>query len=393
MTASVNVHSENVNPCTTKAPKAPVNNQKCDNSDGERWMKSTKQPTMEACKKSCTGKCISVTYYAHGGCDQFSTCCKKKTSEAGANAVIVNKCPVTNGLKCDNSNGERWMGKSDQTSVEKCVQKCKDTKGCLAITYYPHGGCDQFSTCCEKTVKGDNTHAIAVPKGAQCPSHSECDVTQGEVYIGSSSKKVADYDTCKKSCMDDAVCQSITYYVDGWCSHFSTPCTKTRDTPNAHAQHLKDFTTTPPPKNNFNGQECDVSKGENFIGQTSGHVADLAACKKSCDDDAECQSITFYGNDKFCSHFSTKCTKRRDVPNAHAEKLKDFKTTPASNNANHEECDVAQGEVYMHESSKIQDNYAACEKSCNDNEFCQAITYYNHGWCRDRKSTRLNSSH
>jgi len=143
---------------------------------------------------------------------------------------------------------------------------------------------------------------------------------------------------------------------------------------------LKDVTTAAPSKGNFNGKECDVSQGENLLVQTSGHNSDLAACKKSCMDDAKCQSITFY-NDKWCSHFSTRCEKTKTVDNAHTERLKDFKTTPTPEDLNHEECDVSQGEVQLHKSSGIVDDYAACEKSCNDVAQCKSITFYAHGWC------------
>ena len=131
----------------------------------------------------------------------------------------------------------------------------------------------------------------------------ECDVSQGEIYLTKSSVKASNYTACKKSCMDAGACQSVTFYKDGWCSHFSTRCEKTKSAI-AHAERLKDFTTAPPSAGY--GKECDVSQGENWLGQTSTHTSDLAACKKSCMDDAKCQSITFY-KDKWCSHFSTRC--------------------------------------------------------------------------------------
>ena len=53
-----------------------------------------------------------------------------------------------------------------------------------------------------------------------------CDSTAGEVYMKSSPGKVK-LGRCKKACENTAGCQSITYFNNGWCSHYSTPCTKT----------------------------------------------------------------------------------------------------------------------------------------------------------------------
>jgi len=61
----------------------------------------------------------------------------------------------------------------------------------------------------------------------------------------------------------------------------------------------------------MDGMVCDVSQGEVFL-PTSCQVSNYAACKKSCEDEPECKSITFYGNINepgFCTHFSTECKK------------------------------------------------------------------------------------
>ena len=57
---------------------------------------------------------------------------------------------------------------------------------------------------------------------------SECYVGAGEVYMRNSPGKGLSLEQCKKSCVDAAGCQSITYFDSGWCSHFSTPCTKVK---------------------------------------------------------------------------------------------------------------------------------------------------------------------
>ena len=55
--------------------------------------------------------------------------------------------------------------------------------------------------------------------------------------------------------------------------------------------------------------------GEVYLKQSSAKVSDLAACQQSCEDDVECQSITYYKGG-WCSHFSTDCTERRIGYNA-----------------------------------------------------------------------------
>ena len=52
-------------------------------------------------------------------------------------------------------------------------------------------------------------------------------------------------------------------------------------------------------------------------------VDDLAACEKSCNDDAKCQSITFRKDwTQNCNHFETKCLYRQPQAMAIAKSLK-----------------------------------------------------------------------
>ena len=73
---------------------------------------------------------------------------------------------------------------------------------------------------------------------ADVGSNTECDASAGEVYRSQSSSKVSDLAACKKSCEDDAGCQSITFFDSGWCSHFNTGCTKTKSTSKAISMRL-----------------------------------------------------------------------------------------------------------------------------------------------------------
>ena len=74
--------------------------------------------------------------------------------------------------------------------------------------------------------------------------NSACDAGAGEIYLGASSKQVSDEEACKKSCEDAAACKGITFYSSGWCSHFSTECTKTKADGNAISNRLSRATTT-----------------------------------------------------------------------------------------------------------------------------------------------------
>ena len=62
-----------------------------------------------------------------------------------------------------------------------------------------------------------------------------------------------------------------------------------------------------------NDAVCDVSAGEKYLSNSPGAGQTIETCRRTCEDSAECQSITFY-NSGWCSHWSTLCavTKRND---------------------------------------------------------------------------------
>ena len=147
----------------------------------------------------------------------------------------------------------------------------------------------------------------------------ECDVTHGEIYLKSSSGVTSDFAACRKSCNEVPVCQSITYYSKSkYCSHFTTGCEITKRVDDAVSMRLH---------NHFdNNLECDVSKGEIYLEQSSNKASDFHACVKSCEDESECQSITFYENG-WCSHFSTECLHKKAHDNCYATRVKKPTTT------------------------------------------------------------------
>ena len=66
--------------------------------------------------------------------------------------------------------------------------------------------------------------------------------------------------------------------------------------------------------------ECDAGGGEVYRSQSPGILSNIAACKKSCEDVAECKSITFFSSG-WCSHFSTECTATKPTSKAMSMRL------------------------------------------------------------------------
>jgi hypothetical protein len=122
-------------------------------------------------------------------------------------------------------------------------------------------------------------------------------------------------------------------------------------------------------------EECDVDQGEILNAKSSKKTADLAACKKSCEDEVRCQSVTYYYDTTLCNHYSTACEKTKTVFNAIAIRLKDHLN-------NNEECDVDKGEIRLAKSSGKVSSLAACRKSCRDESACQSITLFADGQCQ-----------
>ena len=79
----------------------------------------------------------------------------------------------------------------------------------------------------------DSKHAWAI-----LSPNTECNAGAGEVYRSQSPGVLPNIAACKKSCEDVAACKSITFFESGWCSHFSTGCTKTKPASKAISMRL-----------------------------------------------------------------------------------------------------------------------------------------------------------
>ena len=80
--------------------------------------------------------------------------------------------------------------------------------------------------------------ADAQPSWVEISANAECDTSSGEVYLQQSPGKVSTLDACQTSCQNSAKCRSITYFRTGWCSHYSTACTKVKSKSKTIAMRL-----------------------------------------------------------------------------------------------------------------------------------------------------------
>merc|ERR1712048_471203 len=143
-------------------------------------------------------------------------------------------------------------------------------------------------------------------------SNVQCDTGAGEVFLGSSPGKVSSLDLCKQSCADSGDCQSITYFNSGYCSHFSTLCTKTKRKRKAVVLHYVEASAVTRSPSHWvdlgSKAVCDTTAGEVFLRTSSGKTSSFAQCKSSCEANLNCNSIAYFTSG-YCSHFSTSCTK------------------------------------------------------------------------------------
>jgi len=254
---------------------------------------------------------------------------------------------------CDEGAGEVFLKSSSGkvSNIEQCKRSCHETAQCKSITYFKSRYCSHFSTSCANTKR--NGKAVgSYYRTAEAPttkkpsaskrswtsavSNSQCDTRAGEVFLKSSPGKGSSLDQCKKSCEDAGDCQSITYFKNGYCGHFSTLCTKTKTKRKAVVLRFIEApvsaapaTTRPPIRFVEVGSKvvCDTAAGELYLDSSPGKVSNSGECKSLCQANSKCNSITYFKSG-FCSHFSTSCTKTKK----HNKVFKSFRVTTARRN-------------------------------------------------------------
>merc|ERR1711939_404509 len=132
---------------------------------------------------------------------------------------------------------------------------------------------------------------------------------------------------CKKSCQNNADCKSIVLLKNGWCSHYSTPCTNTKKKGKVLiamrlvAESGSSPTTTQKPSMAWEQVQaktvCDTNEGEVYMRSSPGKLSSLEQCQMSCESNTGCKSIIFFKNG-LCSHFSTTCSKVKTMKKAAA---------------------------------------------------------------------------
>ena len=84
-------------------------------------------------------------------------------------------------------------------------------------------------------------------KWKEVSGNGVCDTDDGERYIADSPGRLPTLKACQEACEDNGDCQSITYFLSGWCAFFSTPCTATKWKGKAISMRLLNPATTTTP--------------------------------------------------------------------------------------------------------------------------------------------------
>jgi len=310
----------------------------------------------------------------------------KKLCECTSSVITL----VKSGQACDPSaSGYLQSSPGFVDSLAACANSCQASSQCTSITLFGSKWCSHFSSKCTRQVDTTGaTTVLFVPGAAEgwaiAGDGQQCDSGAGEVYLKTSHVSVT-LEKCLTSCRQSASgCKSITFFQDGWCSHFSSACTKTKAVANAVAFNTITSTSgqsvTTKPVTTLTDKACDYS-ASGHLPSSSGFVDSLAACTKSCQASSQCTSITFYGS-KWCSHFSSKCTRLVDMAGAKTVRFEAGAQAKSWTIAGDgKECDSGSGEVYLKTSPGNGGTLAQCLTKCGQSASCKSITFFQNGWC------------
>lgn len=158
-------------------------------------------------------------------------------TEATGDATADTKCTAC-------STGRYRSQAPTDTKIEVEEEVCVLQKICAAGEWTKATGSSATDTTCVPCKAGTfrekaPTDIVAEQKRQACTLNHrltwersrndvQCNTRAGEVLLESSSRKVQTFDKCRESCERALGCQSVTFFQNGWCGHFSTPCTNTK---------------------------------------------------------------------------------------------------------------------------------------------------------------------
>ena len=128
--------------------------------------------------------------------------------------------------------------------------------------------------------------------------NSQCDKKAGELLIRGASKKVLSVEKCKESCTDETECRSITFFETGWCTLFSTPCTKVTENQKAVVAVLDTVSKS----------TC----SEVLLKSSSAKTITLDECRQSCKSTPGCEYIKFFQKG-WCGHYAKVCSEALEL--------------------------------------------------------------------------------
>jgi len=117
--------------------------------------------------------------------------------------------------------------------MDFCLELCAQSNECNSITFANDGYCSHFTSNCNKRtsmsgavsfqVKPFSTRAVY--DKTDCDKNCKIDHSK---FIPKTSGYVRTLKDCLESCSDNADCEGITFFDDGYCSHFGNGAKETQ---------------------------------------------------------------------------------------------------------------------------------------------------------------------
>ena len=135
------------------------------------------------------------------------------------------------------------------------------------------------------------------------------------------------------------------------------------------------------------GKECDQAAGEAYLKSSSGVVASQTQCLVSCQESRLCNSVSYHFHGGWCSHFSTKCEKTKNMANTVSFSNVESKSQTAVFKIETVFGSQCVNAGYLQNSPGQVDSLAACSKPCEASPRCSSFTFFSNKWCSHFETT------